>query len=229
MSPVHPAQPAGVDLTRERISWPREFARVVRCASCTKAHSAKLLRDDAENVPQPGYVGANYEAHRVLLVGQNPGTPKSLSTEDLPYTAALRTLRDDPSEGAYEQLRIQLESFIVRWPVHGNYFPLRECGLSLEDIAYTNVVRCRTLGDAAPSRALTDNCVVTHFERWLDVLAPRIVVFIGKWAVDHARDPVASRGIAFVYMNRQRSLSGAERRANRDAVVAAVLTARASG
>ncbi len=201
---------------------------MVRCASCTQAHGAKLLRDDAENVPQPGYVGANYEAHRVLLVGQNPGTPKTLSAEDLPYTAALRALRDTPNEAAFQQLRAQLESFIVRWPVHGNYFPLRECGLSLDDIAYTNVVRCRTLGDAAPSSAMTSNCVATHFERWLDVLAPRVVVFIGKWAADHAREPVASRGIPFAYMNRQRSLSGAERRANRDAVVEAVLSALAS-
>ena len=108
------------------------------------------------------------------------------------------------------------------WPVHGNYFPLRECGLSLQDIAYCNTVRCRTVGNAPPSARLAKNCVDTHFRRWLQLLKPRAVVFIGKWAFDQCRALTDELKVPAAFMNRQRSLSGFERDQNRREVVAMV-------
>jgi hypothetical protein len=202
-----------------RIDWPAEFARVVSCTACSPTHSPGLLRDAQENVPQPGYIGPSYWNHRVLLVGQNPGTPKTLEAEDRPYTAALRDLRDAPSPVTYERLMTELAAFIPKWPVHGNYFPLVEAGLSLQDIAYFNVVRCRTTKDSKPGTHLVGNCVRLHFGRWLEHLAPRVVVFIGKWASDQAAGEVSRRGITFAFMNRQRSLSSIERARYRESVV----------
>ena len=199
-----------------------EFAQVIGCGRCSIAGDRHLLRDDAENVPQPGYVGSGYSVSRVLLVGQNPGTPKTLAREDLPYTAALRALRDDPSPAQYEALDSLLEAFIPRWPVHGSYFPLAECGLSLRDIAYCNIVRCRTTDDKSPGRATIANCTSTHFARCLAFLEPRVVVFIGKWAAEHGAGPVQRAGIPFAFMNRQRSLSSEGRAANRAEVIALV-------
>jgi hypothetical protein len=72
--------------------WNLEFAKVIQCTNCTALIDANLLRDVEENVPQPGYIGKKYLQARVILIGQNPGTPKSLVMEDRPYTAALRTL-----------------------------------------------------------------------------------------------------------------------------------------
>ena len=111
----------------------------------TTATDRHLLRDAEEHVPQPGYIGSNYDARRVLLVGQNPAIPGVLAAADLPYTAALRPLRDEPSVARYRELSSVLESFVPRWPVHGSYFPLQECGLTLQDIAHCNIVRCRTV------------------------------------------------------------------------------------
>ena len=201
------------------ISWSVEFAKVLSCAACSRATDGNILRDAGENVPQPGYVGNNYEKCRVALVGQNPGTPKTLECQDRPYTAALRNLRDTPNETKYQELHGVLQAFIPQWPVHGNYFPLAECGLSLQDIAYFNVVRCRTSGDAKPGVNTVNSCLHSHFGRWLDHLAPRVVVFIGKWAADRASQEVERRGIPFAFMNRQRSLSSLERIENRKAVV----------
>lgn len=201
------------------VNWPAEFAKVIACEACTTSVDRKLLRDVNENVPQPGYIGQNYWRRRVVLVGQNPGTPKSLSEADKPYTQALRALRDSPTSGKYQELSVVLDRFIPQWPVHGSYFPLREAGLTLADIAYFNVVRCRTAKDAAPGVRLVHACMTNHFGRWLDALAPKVVVFIGKWAVDKAASEVSRRRIPYAFMNRRRNLPSQERAANRDAVV----------
>lgn len=199
--------------------WSEAFARVVACERCSTSDHRSLLRDHVENVPQPGWVGSNYARTRVLLVGQNPGTPKSLAANDFEYTRALRDLRDNTSEQQYQELVCVLRDFIPQWPVHGNYFPLSESGLTLEDIAYCNIVRCRTVADSAPGSALVSNCLSEHFSRWLDLLQPIAVVFIGKWASERGGPVVAVAGIPYQFMNRQRSLSSAERVENRNAVV----------
>ena len=131
-------------------------------------------------------------------------------------------MRDTPDSRSYAALSKTLDDFVPRWPIHGSYFPLAECGLTLEDIAYTNVVRCRTRGNRAPAPRLAQNCINKHFVRWLDVLRPRVVVFLGKWASDHAALLVAQRGVPHTFLNRQRSLSSAARTENRQDVVALV-------
>lgn len=204
------------------IDWYTEFARVIGCTCCSVATDRNLLRDGKENVPQPGYIGTRYDAARVLLVGQNPGTPKTLASQDLPYTSALRALRDEASLDRYAQLASVLRGFIPQWPVHGSYFPLTECGLTLDDIAYFNLVRCRTARDKAPNGAVVAQCTTEHFGRWVRALAPRVVVFIGKWASERGAGVVAALGVPHAFINRQRSLSSAERAANRAAVVSLV-------
>jgi hypothetical protein len=174
-----------------------------------------------ENVPQPGYIGTNYGRTGVLLVGQNPGVPGRLADRDRPYTAALRTLRDDPTPQNYAKLQEVLSRFIRDWPVQGRYFPLKECGLELADIAYFNLVRCRTIDNAPPNAALTNSCR-THFDRWLDMLKPSVVAFVGKWAYDNAKAACERRNVPYSFVNRDRKLSGSERQKNRAEVAASV-------
>lgn len=200
-------------------SWSQEFARVIACTRCSLSDDVRLVRDEVENVPQPGWIGRGYEDVRLLLVGQNPGTPKSLAAKDLKYTDALRKLRDAPTDQKYQELVSVLQVFIPQWPVHGSYFPLAECDLILEDIGYCNLVRCRTQGDSAPTTKLVSNCTTQHFSRWLDLLQPKAVVFIGKWAAQQGGPVVAALGIPYMFMNRQRSLSSQGRIENRKAVV----------
>ena len=199
-----------------------EFARVIACELCTTATDRNLLRDEGENVPQPGYIGSNYRKVRVLLVGQNPATPKSLAAEDLPYTTALRALRNEPTIQRYKELRTVLRTFIPQWPVQNNHFPLTESGLTLDDIAYCNIVRCRTTGDSKPGVILTKQCLNEHFARWLNLLNPKVVVFIGKWAWRQGCSVVGAKDIPCSFINRQRSLSTTERAENRAQVVALV-------
>ena len=97
------------------VHWVSEFAKVVACTKCTRWTATQLLRDDEENVPQPGYIGARYANTRVMLVGQNPGVPNilALAVADRPYTQALRDLRDLPSEENYANLQNVLRKFII--------------------------------------------------------------------------------------------------------------------
>ena len=201
------------------INWNKEFARVISCKHCTSSTDRALLRDEAENVPQPGYVGKDYFKSRVILIGQNPGTPKTLGLKDQPYTAALRALRDLPNATNYRTLSKVLEDFIPQWPVQARHFPLHECGLTLNDIAYFNLVRCRTIEDRAPSKKLSDACVSQHFDRWVQVMQPRVVIFIGKWASDRAATRLEEVGVPSAYVNRLRNLTLTERAMNRKAVV----------
>ncbi len=204
-----------------------EFSAVIGCTKCSSVTSAKLLRDSGENVPQPGFVGSNYAKKRVALAGQNPGIcPPRFAARDARYTAALRAVRDVPSAETMATLNKVLLEFVPEWPVAGNYFPLDECHLRLDDIAYFNVVRCRTLNNSIPGSYVVRNCL-EHFERWLDQLQPRVLVFIGKWAHGAAAELATRRNIPTAFMNRERSLSSHERSRNRQDVVE--LVRRASG
>jgi hypothetical protein len=142
-----------------------------------------------------------------------------MQARDAIYTAALRRLAQTGSNDDYQRLYNVLRQFVPDWPVQRNYFPLEESGLGLEDIAYCNLVRCRTVENAAPANGLVDNCL-SHFDEFLKAVEPKVVVFIGKWAHDRAVDRLG--GIPYAFMNRMRSLSGAERQKNRDEVVALV-------
>lgn len=205
---------------------PQRFAEVVQCDRCVAAGEAKILHDRRFHVPQPGYIGRNFAGARVLLVGQNPGvSPERFRDQDQRYANALNALTDDPSDACMAPLQRLLEEIIPTWPVSGSYFPLQECGLRLQDIAYVNLVRCRTTGNAMPSSTMTERCKQLHFAGWLDWLEPRVVVCVGKWAHDQIAGLLDTRGIQHAFVNRMRSLSSAERQANVAEVVGVVRAA----
>ncbi len=194
-----------------------DYARVVSCEACSAV--GKLLRDSGENVPQPGFVGRRYGETGVFLVGQNPGVPTvGLAARDKAYTAALRSLRDNQTKQSLLGALGVMRDFVPSWPISGSYFPLEECGMTLDDIAYCNVVRCRTVSNSPPPTSVADRCGSLHFQAWLDALQPSVVVFVGKWARDRVGHMVQAKGIPADFMNRARDLSSQARMENRDRV-----------
>jgi len=205
-------------------NWPVEFSRIVACEACDPS-KPKILRDAKDNPPQPGYIGESYRNTRLLLIGQNPGTRKAArADEDIRYSAALIAIRNKPELREYEDLNKILANFISRWPVQNNYFPLKECKLKLSNIAFFNLVRCRTDNDCSPSSQMVRNCRKNHFENWIELLRPKVVIFIGKWAWERGSQYLDSRGIPHGYMNRRRSLSSEARGKNRREVIKLVTT-----
>jgi hypothetical protein len=104
--------------------------------------------------------------------------------------------------------------------VHGQYFPLDECGLTLDKISYFNLVRCRTRENSSPNKAMSSTCADIYLARWLDFLKRRAVVFIGKWAATRARSYLEGSGIPHAFIDRNRSLNSAQRQRNRSDIVA---------
>ena len=199
------------------MNTPNEFAQIMHCKKCTLATSKKLLRDQLENIPQPGFIGQNYNRKRIVLAGQNPGVcPPAYAKIDSKYTSALRAVRDTPNQETMGSLYRVLLHTVPGWKV-GDYFPLNECRLSLEEIAYFNIVRCRTMKNSIPGQFVVRNCL-THFENWLLMLRPSVVIFIGKWAFDKAGHIPKQHNIPCDFMNRERSLSTAARKENRHRV-----------
>lgn len=197
------------------------FRKVIACEQCDTCTSKKIQRDKLENIPQPGFVGKNYWEHRVLLIGQNPGVaPDRFYGRDQRYTKALRDFEAEGRISAYQRLYEELIEFVPDRPVQKNYFPLAECGFCLHDIAYCNRVRCRTIGNACPSQKLVKNCS-NHLLEIVDILKPKVIVFIGKWAYMQSHELISGleRGIEMTYMNRNRSLNTAQRQKNRTTVV----------
>ncbi len=198
----------------------RQFAKVISCDYCSTQGFPKLLRDDTFNLPQPGYIGSNYRSTGVLLIGQNPGiSPGWFSVQDREFADAQIALRDDPSAQTMADYKDVLDRNMPVWDVFRTYFPIAECDLQLEDIAYLNVVRCRTEGNTSPGSRMTRACIDNHLIGWLDWLQPRVVVCIGKRAHDRIGALLEERGIPNGVVNRWRSLPRAERQQNRAQVV----------
>lgn len=198
------------------------FCRVLECDRCS--HSI-VLRDSFENIPQPGYIGTNYEKYRILLIGQNPGVcPPSMKNKDFVYMEALKNLWINKDKSSYDKLYQILLQFVPEWPVQKNYFPLHECGLGLEDIGYCNIVRCRTSDNKTPSIGTTQNCINEHLIKFIDEIVPKVIVFIGKWAYIQLNTKLKELPIKLTYMNRDRSLSSDKRDLNRNEVIKTVLS-----
>jgi uracil-DNA glycosylase len=100
------------------------FADVISCDLCDEYTSQKLLRDNLENVPQPGYIGKDYEKSKLLLVGQNPGlAPDRMLSRDKIYTKSLRDLASLRTIESYDNFYETVVDFVPEWPVNRNYVP----------------------------------------------------------------------------------------------------------
>jgi len=173
-------------------------------------------------MPQPGFIGRRYAQTGLVLAGQNPGvSPPHFASHDAEFMRALRKLQDMQTPQVMSELRQVLHAFVPKWPIHCKYFPLKECGLELDDIAYFNVVRCRTVKNSAPGKGVIVNCL-KHFERWVDLLHPKVLIFLGKWAFKSAGHIPCQRGIPFDFIDRDRSLNKKERDKNRARIIALV-------
>jgi hypothetical protein len=196
------------------------FREVLECTRCERAHDPNLVRDSS-NPPQPGFVGPRYAEARVLLIGQNPRiAPERLGPVDKEYINPLLAFLSRPEPDAYSTLREHILRYVPSWPIHGRYFPLTEAGLTVDQIAFCNVVRCRTTGNAQPGPGLVGRCVATHLDRWVEVLRPRVIVFLGKWSADRGAASAIRFGVPFYVINRDRSLTSAQRAENRAEVAA---------
>lgn len=194
----------------------RLFASVINCRACS---ICQTISRGMMDLPQPGHIGMRYRG--ILLVGRNPCVDPTgrWKAQDSIYFKNMSELGQRPDESAYSRLEGFLVEYIKTWPICTRYFPLKECGLELDDIAYVNLVRCRTVGDKTPQKKMTANCINNHFLPWVEKLKPNIIVFVGKWAADRVKNIEIIKNIDCCVINRKRSLNGAQRAINRSEIV----------
>lgn len=146
------------------------------------------------HVPAPGWVGKHYRAGSAVLVGINPGGGTKAYVEPRPedrdlYTllrrfraaqdaSAVRESFDDLCDG---WITIQSTRHNIRRPIS---LILDALGLTVQDIAFLNLVPFRTADDKTPPVDVIRYCWAVAAGPQLAALKPGRVIFLGKKAAD---------------------------------------------
>lgn len=150
----------------------------------THAVSREGSNDD---LPQPGYVGPNYEPGNILLLGQNPGNDpigKGISASDALQYRHLRKLKDCGPEHAqktYIELMETLgENVMPKWPLIRNVvIPfLSEIDMKLSDVAFTNIAKFRTTSSSFQTIIYERSWLLTLEQ--IELLQPGNIVCLGE-------------------------------------------------
>ena len=150
------------------------------------ARSATLQQDDM--VPQFGFVGPDYATTRVLLLGINPGNgPKARdhrSATDERMMPALAAFAAAPSQEAFVAAQIAYRTECQTWAVWRNHCSevIRAGGLSLEQVAYSNVLPWRTNSESAFSDDVGRRAAKLYALPLIEELKPNVIVALGKRA-----------------------------------------------
>lgn len=150
---------------------------------CESKHSDDLL-------PQPGYVGKNYEPGGVMFIGMNPGSPQNEveragDNEQLRIIESIRDCENDLCLENYEKLNHILYDIMRDWRPYKVYVEpiLHGTGLSLHDISYINLLKWRTM----EGKSLTSLYKISwslHTREQISILTPKLIIALGKGVYD---------------------------------------------
>lgn len=165
---------------------------IVACVTCRE------LSHGDRGSPQPTFIGSAFKPGGVMFVSSNPAvSPEEWgSLRDRRFAEARDTFHASPTLGTYNQMVSEMHSQAQglgatgpqRW--RGWTHPVSKCVaacLSLDQIAWGNVCKHRTPGDAAKDRPATTKELghgLSHLRSELDVLAPNAIVAVGVAATE---------------------------------------------
>lgn len=175
-------------------------------ADLPDAQSALIQSDD--RIPQFGYVGSNYLARRILLLGINPGNGprnrrKAGDELQMPH---LERFANNPTESNFERAQEAYLRACQNWGIWG-----RECNellsianLSLSDVAFSNALPWRTKSGADFGRAIELATAERYVKPLILDLKPNILIAVGI----KVRKMVEDAGFSpHVVWNRARALT----------------------
>jgi len=142
-----------------------------------KIRHASGYPEDCQSLPLPGYVGKNYLTKRILFIGQSPGQPGQ--RHDDGYWAGVHHYDKNLT---VEELRKHYYQGLVRCNI-GVFikFLMGEYGVTFDDIAFTNVVKCAIKNNNYPSEK-TIAFWAPYLSEQLGLLRPKLIVCLGRLA-----------------------------------------------
>ncbi len=142
-------------------------------------------RSWGDQLPQPGYVGRNYQPGGLVFVSMNPGggSGVGLGPDDLSQYEALNRLRDckdfEIAERFSDVMDVLIE-IMPRWKIIRNFVDpiLRSTGVSFSSIAYFNLLKWRT-SSSNNLKTLYDISWKDHTKQQVCILKPSVVIAVG--------------------------------------------------
>jgi hypothetical protein len=189
----HTSTKAGADFpTRVALLW-QEILRSDHAEAFAGTVGSAIDRSHGhDRLPQPGFVGSRYKPQGTLILGQNPGNDaigKGESTADLHQYEILRRLRDavdtEAAVAASQALMAALGLTVMpTWLIVQNVVRplLAALHLVLDDIAYINLVKFRTLDSSFPSRIYDRSWAETS--KQICLLEPSVIIALGIGTYD---------------------------------------------
>ena len=179
-------EPLGYAAARRTV----ELGRAAFFSSSTEdlpiAGSEQIAFDDL--LPQFGYVGARYEKCRILLLGINPGNgPRNeRSAGDISAMPALHKFSAERTPEAFREAQTAYRAVCEGWAIWGRqcYELLRNTGIGMEDVAFTNALPWRTASQSAFKKQIALRAAELYVKPFVLELKPRIIVAVGKKAAE---------------------------------------------
>jgi hypothetical protein len=200
------------DLLRQMMSLAREIVRCPHFDACRR-ECPSMDREP----PQPGFVGRRYRG--LVILGANPGCGQGNEfylRQDKECYRLAQVFADSGSIEDYGRYLDFTGQYMGSWHAHLCNREFRSLlGYDIEEVAYLNLVKCRTLVTGSDvfancGEAATNRCVHSYLLRQLSALQPKYIAC--HWqGVARAlpRIGIGLNGIEVATLNGARHLSAA--------------------
>lgn len=165
---------------------------VLKCKRC-EGNKCKELGISYEKIDYhnlPLIVGRNYSKSkkRVCIIAQNPGesTKQSIDEEQTHLQKFYRSEKNKDYEAFCEFMVKERFSGVKKWKLFDNFHVLTNLDILPSQIAFTNVVKCRTTDNNGLGQPLIRKCSY-HLENEIKALEPKFVITLGAPARDEIK------------------------------------------
>ena len=151
--------------------------------------NSRLVRrpDSGDEIPQPGFVGSEYQPGGVLFIAKNPAKGElPLNTLEERHVQTLRSFKSSHSDSlpeSFETLMKELVHIMSEWHMVRNYVRpiISKAGVELESVAFLNLFKWRS-DDV--TRAMFRRSWQAHTGEQYRLLRPALVIAVGKGTAD---------------------------------------------